>query len=55
MLRITFKNGEKAEWTKKEYDEYKYDGKTFVIVKDNQWVGIYNMDSVISVVVVPEA
>lgn len=55
MIRITFKNGEKAEWAKKEYDDYKYDGKCFVIVKNNQLVGIYNMDSVISVVVVPEA
>ncbi len=55
MIRITFKNGEKAEWAKKEYDDYKYDGKCFIIIKDNQWIGIYNIDSIISAVVVPEA
>lgn len=55
MIRITFKNGEKTEWTKKEYDDYKYDGKCFIIVKNGQWVGLYNIESIISVVVVPEA
>lgn len=53
MIRIILKNGEKVEWERKNYDDYKYDGKCFIIVKECQWVGIYNMDSIISVVVVP--
>lgn len=55
MIKITFKNGEKTEWCKSSYDDYRYDGKCFIIVKDGQWVGIYNLDSVMSVEVTPEA
>lgn len=51
MLKITFKNGNVAKWKKKEYTDYKYDGKCFIVIKNEQWVGIYNMDNIISVVV----
>ena len=37
---------EKEQWT-----DYKYDGKCFIIIKGEQWVGIYNMDSVVSIIV----
>lgn len=52
-IEITFKNGHSANWEadKGEWDDYAYDGKTFIIKKNGAWVGIYNMDSVISVVV----
>ncbi len=52
-IEIAFKNGHSAVWeaNKGEWDDYAYDGKVFIIKKDGSWVGIYNMDHVISVVV----
>lgn len=53
IIEVTFKNGHSAVWEadKNEWDDYAYDGSAFIIKKDGAWVGIYNMDSVISVVV----
>lgn len=53
IIEVTFKNGHSAVWEadKNEWDDYAYDGSAFIIRKDGAWVGIYNMDSVISVVV----
>ena len=51
MIKIVFKNGCVVKWTKKEYDDYKYDGKCFIIIKNERWVCIYNMDSIVSVIV----
>jgi len=50
-IEITFVNSHTAIWNVDEWDDYAYDGKVLVIKKDGAWVGIYNMDSVISVVV----
>ena len=52
-LDIAFKSGHSAvcEADKGEWDDYSYDGKVFIVKKNGGWVGIYNMDSVISVVV----
>ncbi len=52
-IEVTFKNGHTAVWEadKGEWDDYAYDGKVLIIKEDGSWVGIYNMDSVISVVV----
>lgn len=52
-VEVTLKGGESAIWeaSKGDWDDYSYDGKVFIIKKDGAWVGIYNMDSVISVVV----
>lgn len=53
VIEITLKNGHTAVWKadKDEWDDYAYDGAAFIIKKDGAWVGIYNMDHVISVVV----
>lgn len=51
MIKIVFKNGSIAKWKKKDYTDYKYDGKALIIIKNEQWVGFYNMDSVISVII----
>ena len=53
IIEVTFHNGEVANWEadKGEWDDYAYDGKAFIIKKDGAWVGIYNFDSIISVVV----
>jgi len=52
-IEIAFKSGHSATWeaNKGEWDDYAYDGKVFIIKKNNSWVGLYNMDSIISVVV----
>ena len=52
-IEVTFKNGHSAtlEAEKGEWDDYAYDGKVFIIKKDGAWVGIYNVDCIISVVV----
>lgn len=51
MIKITFKNGNICTWGKDEYTDYKYDGKCLVIIFNGQWVGIYNIDSIVSVIV----
>lgn len=52
-IEVTLKNRHTATWEaeKGEWDDYAYDGKVLIIKKDGAWIGIYNMDSVISVVV----
>ena len=52
-INVTLKAGYTAEWeaSKGEWDDYYYDGTVFVVKKNGAWVGIYNMDNVISVVV----
>lgn len=51
MIKIVFRNGNVVKWKKKQQTDYKYDGKCFIVIKDEEWVGIYNMDSVISIIV----
>ena len=51
MITIVLKNGRVVEWKKKQWTDYKYDGKCFSVINNNQVVGIYNMDSIISVII----
>ncbi len=51
MIKIVFKNGCICKWKKKQWTDYKYDGKCFIVIKDGQWVGMYNMDSIVSIIV----
>lgn len=51
MIKIVFKNGCIVKWKKKEWTDYKYDGKLFIVIKDEEWVGFYNIDSIVSVIV----
>lgn len=51
MIEIIKRNGVTETWDKDQYDDYMYDGKCFVIIKKDQWVGIYNMDCVSSITV----
>ena len=50
MIKIVFKNGNIVKWKKKQWTDYKYDGKCFIIIKNGKWVGIYNINSIISVI-----
>jgi len=51
MIQITMSNGCYVEWKPEQYTDYMYDGKCFIIIRGEQWVGFYNMDSVRSIVV----
>ena len=46
MIQITMTSGVYDEWKPEQYTDYMYDGKCFIIIKGEQWVGIYNLDSV---------
>ena len=45
-ITIDFKNGEICHYSPSEYTDYKYDGKYFIVVKDKQWIGFYNLDEI---------
>ena len=49
MIRITFKNGRIYEWGDGSSRDYKYDGKCFIVIGNNNDLGIYNIDDVSSV------
>ena len=51
MIQITMMNGCFDEWKPEQYTDYMYDGKCFIIIKGDQLVGIYNMDSIRRIVV----
>ena len=53
IIKITLANRHTATWeaSKGEWDDYAYDGKVFIVKKDGSWVGLYNMEHVICVVV----
>ena len=51
MIRIVLKNVRVVKWNKKQWTDYKYDGKCFFLYKKRHLAGIYNMDSIISVTV----
>lgn len=46
MLRIVFKNGDVITYGEDDYTDYSYDSKCFIVIKGQQWIGIYNMDCV---------
>lgn len=48
---ITLTNGHSITWDSKEWDDYSYDGRSFIVKKKGAYVGIYNMSHIISVVV----
>lgn len=51
MITITMNNSQEVKWQKEEYDNYRYDGKFFIIMKNGEWIGFYNLDAVKSIVV----
>lgn len=43
-LTIYLKNGDVAHYAPSDYTDYHYDGKCFIVIKNKQWIGIYNLD-----------
>ena len=48
-LRIALTDGEVRRWATEEYDEYDIKGRFFIIIKGNQWVGMYALDRIVAV------
>lgn len=51
MIIIKMKDSTVLHWNEGEWDDYKYDGKFFIVIKNGAWIGFYNLDFVISIVV----
>lgn len=51
MINIVMTNGESFEWNKTEFDDYKYDSKFFIIIRNGEWIGFYNLEYVSSIIV----
>ena len=45
-LVIKFKDGDIAKYAPNEYTDYYYDKVCFVVIRDKQWIGIYNIDEI---------
>ena len=54
LIKIVMTNGTEVKWLSEQWDDYKYDGKFFIIMKNGSWVGFYNLDFVISIIVKEE-
>lgn len=50
-IYIYFKDGKVDIWKSKEYTDYYYDRKCFIIIRKKRWVGIYNLDSIDAIVI----
>jgi len=50
---IVFKNGDVKIYGPDEYTDYRYFKEVFVVLKRNQWIGIYSMDEIRSIEVEP--
>ena len=51
LIKIVMRNSDMVKWDKDEWDDYKYDGKFFIIMKNGAWIGFYNLDFVISIII----
>ncbi len=45
-ITIDFKNGEICHYSPSEYTDYQYDGKYFIVIRDKQWIGFYNLTEI---------
>ena len=45
-ITIDFKNGDVCYYSPSEYTDYQYDGKYFIVIKDKQWIGFYNLTEI---------
>lgn len=51
-IKIKMFDSEDIKWTGSSWDDYSYDGKFFIVKKDGAWVGMYNLDYIISIMVI---
>lgn len=50
-IKIALNNSKQVKWEKDEWDDYIYDGKFFIVKKNDAWVGFYNLNNVISIII----
>ena len=43
-ITIVLKDGTYCHYRPDEYTDYEYDRKYFIVIKDRQWIGFYNLD-----------
>lgn len=48
---VIMKDGKCAEWEKDDWNDYTYDGKCFIVMKDGTYIGFYNIDEVRTIIV----
>lgn len=48
-LRIIMREGQQYIWNPKEYTEYGFCGRFFVVKHIDQWIGMYTIDEILSV------
>ena len=48
-LRIIMREGQQYIWDPKEYTEYDFCGRFFVVKHIDQWIGMYTIDEIFSV------
>lgn len=46
MIKIFLLDGEVIKYRREEYSEYIYDGNYFIVINNNQWIGLYNLELV---------
>lgn len=46
MIEIVFQNGDMTSYKPDDYTDYKYDGKYFIVIYEQQWVGLFNLSCV---------
>lgn len=51
MITIIFKNGRMETWDKGAYTDYIYDKKCFIVIRNEKWIGIYNINQTESIVI----
>lgn len=49
MLRIVLKDGIVCKYHNDEFTEYEWKKEVFVVIKNNQWIAMFNWDCVASV------
>lgn len=54
MIKIVMCNSDVIKWRAGEYTDYKYDGMYFIIIRNGDYVGLYNLSYVISIIIKPE-
>lgn len=45
-ITVKFKNGEICHYKPSEYTDYDYDKKYFIVIRNKQWIGLYNLDDI---------
>ena len=48
MLEILLTNGEMKTWNNDQYTDYAVKGRFFIVINNNQWVGMYGLDQIVS-------